>query len=374
MKSTKCFGVIGAGPGGQGIAAMLAAGGSPVAIYFPSWSDKERKKFHAVKRKGIKVEGALSLEAKPELVSEDLEAVVDFADIILVVTPAMAHAPLARSMARYLRDGQTIILNPGRTGGAFEVQAELMRQGTLAKVVVGETSTLLFTGRLRDANQVLVAGTKKHVTFATLPARMTATVAGELSGLCEFKPVESVLVTSLENLGPAFHVVGMLLNTGAIERRALEIYYRDGVTPAVARVMEQVDAERIELAKALGVNARSALSVVSEGYEIRAAGLYEAIQGNSAYQRIGGVPGLDYRYLSDDVPASVVPMVALSRAVGLQAPLLSACVWIASAVLSCDFWSRGRTLRAMGLEGMGRDEIRHAALAGFSGSLEARSN
>jgi opine dehydrogenase len=174
------------------------------------------------------------------------------------------------------------------------------------------------------------------------------------------------LATSLENLGPAFHVVGMLLNTGVIERGLLEVYYRDGVTPAVARVMEKVDSERLELASALGVDVRSAVSVVSEGYEIKAAGLYEAIHGNSAYVRIGGVPSLDFRYLTDDLPASVVPMAALSHAIGLPAPLLRACVTIGSAVLNRDFWSNGRTLESMGLSGMGKNEIKRAAREGLS--------
>jgi opine dehydrogenase len=241
-----------------------------------------------------------------------------------------------------------------------------MRQRCSAKVVIGESSTLLFTGRLHEANRVMIGAMKKQVSFATLPARMTAAVAAELSVLCEFKPVDSVLATSLENLGPAFHVVGMLLNTGVIERGLLEVYYRDGVTPAVARVMEKVDAERLELASALGVDVRSAASVVSEGYEIKAAGLYEAIHGNRAYVRIGGVPGLDFRYLTDDLPASVVPMVALSQAIGLPAPLLRACVTIGSAVLDRDFWSSGRTLESMGLSGMGKNEIKCAARDGLS--------
>ena len=45
----------------------------------------------------------------------------------MVVVPSSAHADLAAAMAPHLRDGQVIILHPGRTCGAIEVAAVLAR-------------------------------------------------------------------------------------------------------------------------------------------------------------------------------------------------------------------------------------------------------
>ena len=37
---------------------------------------------------------------------------------LTVAVPASGHADVARACAPYLRDGQTVLLLPGRTGGA----------------------------------------------------------------------------------------------------------------------------------------------------------------------------------------------------------------------------------------------------------------
>lgn len=44
------------------------------------------------------------------------------AKIIMVVTPAAGHQDIAQRLSPYLEEGQIIVLNPGRTGGALEVR------------------------------------------------------------------------------------------------------------------------------------------------------------------------------------------------------------------------------------------------------------
>jgi opine dehydrogenase len=359
------YAVFGAGPGGQTFAAVLAAAGHEVALYVPTRNPAAEEKLAAVRARGIRLSGALTLEATPALVTDDLAEAATFADTLLIVTPAMAHRPLAAGLAPQLREGQLVVLNPGRTGGAFEVQAELRRAGCRVAIPVAESASLAFTCRLRGPAEVLVADVKRRVSLAALPAEATAEAIERLAPLPRFAAVETVLVTSLENLGPAFHVVGMLLNAGVIERGALEIYYQDGVSPAVARVMEAVDGERLALARAYGVSVLSAIELVGRAYAMRPESLYQAIQQNEAYRRIGGVPGLAYRYLVDDVPASALPMAELAGAAGLASPLMNACVDLSSSLMGTDYRRQGRTLAAMGLAGLDAAGIQRAAQAGL---------
>ena len=85
--------------------------------------------------------------------------------------------------------------------------------------------------------------------------------------------------------------------------------------------------------------------------------LYERIQSNHAYAGIKAPRSLRVRYLIEDVPTGLVPIVSLARLAGLEAPVSEAITNIAGALLGTDFWQTGRTLARLGLEGMSIQEI-----------------
>ena len=52
------------------------------------------------------------------LVTSDMGEALEKAQVIMVVVPSSAHADIARAAAPHLKDGQIVILHPGRTCGA----------------------------------------------------------------------------------------------------------------------------------------------------------------------------------------------------------------------------------------------------------------
>lgn len=352
--------ILGAGPGAQTWAVALSEAGHTVALWCPGWSDNAHLKLRAIREDGIRAVGVLEAHARPDVTTADLSEAVPGADIVVIVTPARAHRPIARAIAPLLRAEQTVLLSPGRTGGAFEVRATLAAAGVTCRAVA-EAASQPFTCRLRGPNEVLVADRKREVGVAALPAGVAAALADALRGVVALVPKRSVLETSFENLGPVFHVVGMVLNSAQVERNGLEVYYRDAVTASVARVMEATDAERVRVAAAYGVSVPTAVQLLRSRYEPVAGGLYETITGNAAYMKIGGVDGLRHRYLSDDVPMSVTPFVALAHAAREDVPLHEGLLAIGSILLGEDPGDAGRTLTSMGLAGMDASAIRAAA-------------
>src|SRR5690606_13613946 len=87
---------------------------------------------------GIELSGVIEGFGPVELATSDLAAAIRDAESLMVVVPANGHAFIAEQAAPYLRDGQYILLNPGRTGGALEFRAILRRVGCKAKVILGE--------------------------------------------------------------------------------------------------------------------------------------------------------------------------------------------------------------------------------------------
>src|SRR5690554_4633379 len=105
--------VLGAGNGGQAIAAYLAFHGKQVNLYNRSYGPIRKIKEIG----GIYLEGVLKGFARLNKVSTNVAEVIENVDLVMIVTPAIAHRFLAKELAPFLQDEQKVVLNPGRTGG-----------------------------------------------------------------------------------------------------------------------------------------------------------------------------------------------------------------------------------------------------------------
>ncbi|ADU51019.1 NAD/NADP octopine/nopaline dehydrogenase [Thermaerobacter marianensis DSM 12885] len=347
--------VIGAGHGGQAMAAYLGLLGFRVTLYNRSPGPLEP----IAAQGGIHLEGEVEGFGPVERVACTIGPELRQCRLVMVVVPATVHRQVARWCAPFLGDGQVVVLHPGRTGGALEFHTALREAGNRADVLVGEAQTLLFASRVTGPARVRIYGFKRQVRAAALPAVRNAELLAVLREVLPlFTAAESVLETSLDNVGAVFHPVPLLLNAGRVEAGQPFEYYRQGITPAVARAVEALDAERLAVAEALGLQLRSARQWLADAYGARGADLYEAVQANPAYQGIGAPGTLAHRYLDEDVPASLVPMAALARRLGVPTPVMDGVIHLAGAVRGTDYWRCGRTLADMGLDGMSAEQIR----------------
>lgn len=139
------FAVLGAGAGGQTMAAFLTEKGYPVRLY-----DHNPTRIQQLQTlKTIRATGKWTCQGTPEQITDSLPQALDGADIILVVTTTDAHSTIARQCAPYLRDGQIILLNPGHVGGALEVRHILLEElACSARVIIAETGDLMFACRM----------------------------------------------------------------------------------------------------------------------------------------------------------------------------------------------------------------------------------
>jgi opine dehydrogenase len=357
--ATPRFAIIGAGNGGQSFAAHLTLLGFPVTVW-----DIEPEKVVALQRTGcIRVTGAVVGEAAIACVTGDIGEAARSADVLMIVLPTVYHASVARLLAPHLCDGQTLVLNPGGTGGALEVMATLNAVGCRASVVIAETDTLLYACRSPLPGQAIIHGIKTRVMAAALPAREGPAVVRLLNtAFPQFTAAPTVLVTSLMNGNAIMHPGPTVLNAGRIECKADFEYYSEGITPAVAQVVERLDAERLAVARALGVQVPSIREWYGTCYGVGGASLYDIVQQVRAYDGIRGPTSLNVRYLFEDVPTGLVPMAALAEAVGVRTPLVRAVIDLANGLLGRDFWQDGRSLARLGLAGLSAADIRQRVM------------
>ena len=348
--------VVGAGNGGLAMAGFLGMQGFPVCLY-----NRTEEHLHGVRwHGGVRIGGALSGFGAVQTATSDMETAVAHADVLMVVTPATAHRPLAESMAPFLRDGQIVVLNPGRTGGALEFRGVLTERRCAALVVVAETQTFLYASRAISRSEAHIYKVKNAVPLATLPAHWIPPVLAVLNqAFPSFVAGGSVLSTSLDNIGAVFHPALTILNAGWIEGTKGHFeYYLDGITPSVAKILEAIDDERRGVASALGVHCVSAREWLYLSYDSAGSSLYQAIQNTEGYRGIQAPSTIAHRYISEDVPMSLVPMSSLGQKLGVATPTIDMIIQLASLLHGHDYRTEGRTTKKLGLEGLTLKQIR----------------
>ncbi len=356
MKETR-YTVIGAGHGGKAMAADLAVKGFVVNLY-----NRTAERINEIALRGemeMEYEDGSHRQGRMAIVTSDIAEALDEADVIMVVVPASGHRDVARSCAPHLRDGQIVVLNPGRTGGALEFRQIIEKAGCTADVIVAETGTFIFASRSTGPAQARIFRRKNAVPLAALPAQRTGHV---LETVCEaypqFIPAPNVLHTSLDNMGAIFHPALTLLNAGWIEHTKGDFqFYIEGVTPTIAQVLEALDRERVTIAAALGVYTRSATQWLKDAYSTTGRSLYEAIQGNPGYRGIMAPRNLRHRYIFEDIPFSLVPMISLGAQFGVSTWAIDAMVRLACVAHGTNYYARGRTVEDMGLKDLRVSEV-----------------
>ncbi len=357
------FAVLGAGHGGMAMAGHLALMGYPVKLF-----NRSEARLNVIKTiGGIELSGAIEGFGPVECATANMEEAIEDADVIMVVVPANGHRYMAAMAAPYLKDGQAVILNPGRTGGAFEFRQVLIEQGLKREVIIGEAQTLLYACRNTNPAKVKIFDIKNSVPMAALPGNQTVELLKIIHPVFpQFVPGDNVINTSLDNIGAIFHPALMVLNAARIESTRGEFqFYFEGITKAVSLVLERMDQERVAVAAALGIRAMTAKEWLYMAYDAHGKTLYNAIKNNAGYKGIFAPATIDHRYLWEDVPMSLVPIASLGDLLGVDTPAIKHIIHLAGIMNGCDFWAEGRTVEKMGLANLNHKEIRRIALEGF---------
>jgi opine dehydrogenase len=353
--------VLGAGHGGLGLAGDLGLMGFDVTLFsfFPAELTPVRE------RGGVQLSGQIEGFGRIATIVDSVAEAVEKAELILIVAPALSHLTYASLLSGVLRDGQTVVLNPGRTGGALEFDRALARFGCRADLRLAEAQTFIFAAESRGPAAVEILREKDVLRVAALPASDTEAVVETLRGLYpQVDPAENVLETSVNNVGGVVHPAAMLLNTAAVELAAAGEdvrFYKDQVNRHIATlVMEKIDRERVAIGRALGISdVWTILDWYKASYGVTGASLYDALQNHPYYAGFH-TPShlLGYNHVPDEVPNSLVPLASLGEVLEVPTPTIRAIIDLAAVMTDVDWWSQGRTVTSLGLAGMSADEMR----------------
>ncbi len=290
----------------------------------------------------------------------DLAHAVAAAHLVVVAVPATAHEDLAPRLVRLLTDGQVVLMPPG-TFGSVLFGSAMAQADHRAEVAFAEAGTLPYLAR-RQGAEVVVSAYATRLPTGVFPERLSGRVYPVLRAA--YPSIEECgdgLSGALMNAGPIIHPPLIMMNAGPLEHSDDWDIHNEGTQPAVRRVTDALDQERIALREALGY----------EGPHFPLADHYrpggdEWMYGDSAHQRLVDSDGwrepvelTEHRYLQEDTRLGLSLLVSLGRWTAVPTPVAAGLLSIASALVGKDLYAQGRTLERLGLAGFTPGELQH---------------
>jgi len=354
----KKIAILGAGNGGQALSGHLAMKGNDVRLYeHPAFAEKLDK----IKAQGgIQLTGAIEGFGKLKA-SSKMEEVLKGAEVVYVVVPSFGQMPIMKEALPFLEDGMKFIFIPGNFG-SLEATKLMKDNGTQAEVLLCETDTLPYACRADAPGKVHVWGLKKGMSIAAFSASRTVDLIREIQEVfpIPLHAAKNVLSIAFSNLNMIVHCAAVLLNAGRIEGTQGDFrFYTDGITPAVGRLEELLDAERVKVGDAYGLDLMPAVEWIKTAYPVEGETIYELLSKNPVYAKHGSdaPKTVKHRYVTEDVPNLLVPVVNFARAASIETPLTDSLITLLSAINNDDYLGEGRNLARLGLEGLSKDEI-----------------
>jgi len=344
--------VLGGGNGATAAAADLTEQGHRVR-----WWRRDRAAVEALAAEG----GVIALKdhrgarrvAIAQVTADAAEAVRG-AQLIVCPGPAFAQADIARAMAPGLCDGQVVFLPPG-SFGSYVMARAAREAGSTAEVTYAEAGTLPYLTRKHGAGAIAITTRATRLPTGVFPRRN----AGHAFAVIRraYPAVEDcgdALSGALMNAGPIIHPPLIVMNAGPIEHFERWDIHKEGTQPAIRRVTDRLDAERIAVRAAFGYG--SPHFPLRDHYHRDGD---EWMYGNLAHEKLVDSGDwrerlilTEHRYMMEDVRLGLAFLVSCAARAGVPAPVATGLLAIGSAICGEDFRLTGRTLEGLGLAGL----------------------
>jgi opine dehydrogenase len=308
-------------------------------------------------------------EAKPALVTNDMGEAVRGAELIVSPTPATAQADIAKWLAPHLADGQVVFLPPGTFGSILFAKAA-HDVGNRARVAFAETGTLPWLTRKHAPFEAAITVRAKRLPTGVFPLALKdhalAVIGKAFPGVIE--DCGDALSGALMNAGPIIHPPLIVMNAGPLQHFERWDIHKEGTQPAIRRVTDALDGERIALREALGYGPPH--FPLADHY---AKAGDEWMYGRGSHDRLTDsgdwrehIVLTEHRYMLEDIRIGLSFLISVGALAGVAMPLAHAFMSIGSAICGEDFMRSGRTLAGLGLGELDRHALQALLRTGFT--------
>ena len=288
----------------------------------------------------------------------ELDAAVGAADAIFLTGPVHKQRTYAMVLADHVRDGQVLVLAPGRSLGAAEVAWLLRVGGCRADITIVEAQGLPYWAEAKGTQLNLSAAAP--FAAATLPAGRSDCIDALRRFLPNIVPVPSTVHSGFHDGSglvevPALLLGGVVAGSGgpAVPEGGVPLAenrtFRALLGPGQMAVIARLATERRRVAARFGVR-----DLPDDGTWV------EAHAGAARGEGARPVPdsAAAARIVRCATIGSLAPLLSAARIAGIAVPATEAMITLASTVLGADVEPAGRKLDAIGINAGNLDEAR----------------
>jgi len=356
----RTVGLAGAGSIAFGTAALLHAAGHDPMLWSPSGKGTAELSQGA----DLTATGAIETRFAPRIADSAAQLARD-TDVLVIALPGYGHKTVFDALIPHVEARHQVIVSSHASLGAVYLTRRLAERGVTVPVTAWGTT--ICTGRRQSGTEVAVNTVRSRVDLCTVPedrSDQALALCRDLFG-DRFQPRDGLLAISLSNLNPQNHMGIALGNITRMERG--ETWSQgQNVTPKVGRLLEQLDLERLAIARALGLEVKTIFEHFHLSFHVPVASISQMNQQMHEQGNGGTGPATaDSRYVTEDVPYGLVLTAALGRLAGCPAPLHEAGIRIFSAMYGIDFEQENEILTALQLDRYDLDDLKRAARTGL---------
>ena len=123
------------------------------------------------------------------------------------------------------------------------------------------------------------------------------------------------------------------------------------------RIAEAVDAERVKVAQAMGVETDDVFRQLRNMYGFPGDDLYEVLSNTTVHVDQLTPRSAQHRYVTEEIPYGLVPISEIASMLEIPTPNIDAIIALASTVNGEDYRATGRHLSTLGLGRMTPEEL-----------------
>ncbi len=297
----------------------------------------------------------------------ELREAIAGAELILIPLPCTTHFSLAAAIAPHFEDDQIVFLPPG-TFGSYIFAEALAKSGNTAQVSFAETGTLPYLARKQTEEHVRISVYATRLPTGVFPASNSDQALSVISRVYRsVEPLKDALDGALMNAGPIIHPPLIMMNAGPLEHFKAWDIHNEGTVPAIRRVTDALDQERIKLREALGYGPPH--FPLADHYDDHAE---EWMYGKASHEKLTdsgdwreNIDLMLHRYMREDSALGLSFLSSLGDLAGIELPLVDGFLSIASSITGEDLSASGRNLESLGLGGLSLDDLRARLQHGF---------
>ncbi len=349
----KKIAILGGGNGGITAAADLTQKGFLVNLLE---SDKFCKNLEY-----IKINNEITIEYKEQsevqkinLISSDINDVIEDCEIIMITVPGMGIEYFAQILAPVVKEEQIILINSAPAMASVRFVKKAREMGIKKSFKIGETNSLTYATRAYvNEARVDVSLKAGKVFLAAYPSINTKEVFNACVQIYDcFVKADNVIVVNLENPNPLVHPGPTLLNAGRIDYTNGEFWlYKEGITKHTVNIVKAVEDERGYVAKALDIELEDTKQGrINRGYFVdEDKPLQELFNTSPVFKHIKGPASVEGRYVVEDISTGLVLWSDLGKRLGVATPNIDSIIVLGGTLVGRNFYDEGLTLDKLGL-------------------------